>query len=113
MHLSALERDLLGDLAQDSHELWEIYAFVRSSHPNLENDAIVRRGNELIASWVSREWLKAFRSRSSSDVLSGGELLAEIDGLGPQASDPAKGKIVLQLTDRASRDVKWLSKSTK
>ena len=31
MHLSQLERDILSDLAQDSHELWEIYAFVRSA----------------------------------------------------------------------------------
>jgi hypothetical protein len=108
MHLSELEKDVLGDLTQDAHELWEIYAFVHSSHPDLKEDEVIRRGRELIAAWVDRGWLQATRSRTNNDTLSGNELLTTVDELGPQVVDPQKGKILLRLTDLATNDVDWL-----
>lgn len=35
MHLSSTEQNMLTDMAQDSHELWDVYAFVRHNEPNL------------------------------------------------------------------------------
>ena len=108
MHLSKLEKDVLGDLAQDSHELWEIYEFVRYAHPDKQEDEVISDGRKLLGAWIGRGWLKARRSRTDGNVLSGDELLAVVDRLGPQAADPKEGIILLELTDQATKDVDWL-----
>src|SRR5438046_1027610 len=108
MHLSKLEKDVLGDLAQDSHELWEVYSFVRHAHRDQQEDEVIGAGRKLLGMWTDRGWLRAVRSRTNSNVLSGDELLAIVDKLGPQAADPKKGTILLELTDQATKDVDWL-----
>jgi hypothetical protein len=106
MQLSKLEKDFLGDLAQDSHELWELYTFIRLHYPEFPEDKIIRYGRELLTEWVGRGWLKISQSRGNNDVLSGDELLAMVDNLGEQADDPRKGTILLDLTDRAAGDLR-------
>ena len=57
MELTALEQDLLGDLAEDDHALREIFEFVRLHHGS--DPATVRRlGSELLATWNARGWLE-------------------------------------------------------
>ncbi len=111
MHLSTLEKDFLGDLAQDSHELWEVYEFVRHAQPDQQEDEVIGAGRKLLGMWLDRGWLKAVRSRTNSNVLSGDEFLAIVDKLGLQAADPKKGTILLQLTDQATKDVDWLPRA--
>jgi hypothetical protein len=106
--LSQLEEDFLGDLAQSSHELWELYAFVRHHHASVPESDVQRLGHELLSAWIGRGWLKAARSRRDASTLTGEQLFAEISRLGPAAADPKKGTIVLDLTDRAAQDVDWL-----
>jgi hypothetical protein len=110
MQLSKVENNILSDFIHDSHELWEWYAFFRSNYPNLSEDKVILQGRDLLAVWIERGWLKAVRSRTDSSSVSGLELISSVDALGPQAADPAKGKIVLDLTERASTDVEWLPK---
>ena len=110
MHLSKLEKDILVDLAQDSHELWEIYAFVRYAHPDKQEHEVIAAGRELLGVWIDRGWLKAVRSRTDTNVVSGDELLATVDKLGPQAADPEKGIILLELSEQPARDVDWFSR---
>ncbi|TAL26874.1 MAG: hypothetical protein EPN97_18765 [Alphaproteobacteria bacterium] len=109
MNLSKLEEDFIGDLSQDSHELWELYEFVRHHHANAPENEVLIRGRELLASWVGRGWLKASKSRCDASVLAGDQLLAEVDKLGQAAADPETGTILLDLTDRAAIDVKGLA----
>jgi hypothetical protein len=111
MQLSPVETSMLVDMAQDTHQLYEVYAFVRHEHPELSEIEVVNAGRELLQSWVKRGWLRAFQSRTSSALMSGDELLAAVDSLGPHATDPTRGVIVLELAERAAVDVDWLSKT--
>ncbi|MFH1157903.1 MAG: hypothetical protein V1721_03335 [Pseudomonadota bacterium] len=108
MNLSKIEEDFLGDLAQDSHELWEFYAFIRHHYTNSSENEIIELGRELLSVWIERGWLDAHRSRSDTTTLSGKQLVSEIEKLGQAAADPKRGTILLDLTDRALSDVKWL-----
>lgn len=110
MQLSLIEKDLLGELSQDTHELWEWYAFLRSNNPTLSEEEVIRSGRELLAVWIERGWLKAVRSRSDTSPLSGLKLLTVVDALGLRAADPVEGTMVLDLTERASKDIDWLPK---
>jgi hypothetical protein len=105
MQLSKIENDIFDDLVQDSHELWEWYAFVGYNHPELSEEDVIGRGRALLVSWVEREWLEAFKSRANKDTVSGGELLSAVDKLGSHAASPQKENIVLHLTPRALRDI--------
>ena len=106
--LSTFEEDVIGDLAQDSHELWELYAFARNHYEKASDEEILKRGNELLSVWVERGWLKAFESRSSLVAIEPKQLLIDVHELGQAAVDPKKGSILLALTDRASSDIEWL-----
>ena len=58
MDLTQLEKDLLGDLNQDSHRSWEVFEFVRLHHPAASDNEVFTIGRELIASWTERGWLR-------------------------------------------------------
>lgn len=106
--LSKLEEDFLGDLSQDTHELWEVYAFARHHCPDASADEILKRGNEMLTACIKRGWLTARKSRSDETALSEAQLLEAIDELGSTAKDPEKGVIALDLTDKAFSEISWL-----
>jgi hypothetical protein len=110
--LSKLEEDFLGDLSQDSHELWELYEFVRLHFDKVSDEEVLHRGNELLSIWVERGWLTARLSRNVPTILSGEQLLAHVNKLGFAAIDPEKGDLLLDITEKASKDVKWLGTAT-
>jgi hypothetical protein len=112
MQLSKLEEDVLGDLAEDAYELWEIFTFVRCHHPGLQKAEVIHRGRELIEAWMDRGWLQASRSRDDDEKLSRSEVFAIFDSLGPQVVDPLRATILLNLTDRAAHDVEWIRQPT-
>lgn len=101
MDLSPVEKNIFDDLLQDTHELWEWYAFIRYSHSDVSEDEVIRLGNDLLATWVNRGWLDASKSRTDRGHLSGDELLSIVEKLGPQATDPRMGVILLDLTPSA------------
>ncbi|HYK80615.1 MAG TPA: hypothetical protein VEU95_13355 [Micropepsaceae bacterium] len=103
--MSKLEEDFLGDLVRDSHELWELYGFVRLHHPNFLADEILRCGRELLTGWLEQGWLKVSKSRTDRSPLSATRFLAAIDKLGLNVMDADKGVFLLQLTERASKDM--------
>ena len=53
-----LEADFFGDLAEDTHGLWEIFEFVRLHHPDLSDEQVFERGREYITRWIDAGWIR-------------------------------------------------------
>jgi hypothetical protein len=53
-----LEADFFGDLAQDTHGLWEVFEFVRCHHPELTDEQVFERGREYITRWIQSSWIR-------------------------------------------------------
>ena len=115
MELTPLESDLLGDLAQDDHRLFEVFQFVRHHHG--EDETSVRSiGRQLLETWIERGWLSLAphdsigrRADSASDI---GQLLTFVDGAETLKGDFPGADTGLRLTDQARADVEWLGRAT-
>ncbi len=108
MRLSSIEEDILGDLSQDSHELWEWYAFFRLHFPDLSEDEIIKAGRELLGVWIQRDWLKVSKSRKDPRAIKLDEFLKVVDDLGSRAGDPDEATILLDLSNRPYNEISWL-----
>ena len=109
MELTELEQDLLGDLAQDDHALYEIFAFVRHHHPDFEDGGVFAAGRALVDCWIQRRWLVLAgdgamwgAARSIDDVV------PLLDRLGVEATQYFLGAPWLRLAPKAYSDVEWL-----
>jgi hypothetical protein len=111
MELSQLESDLIGDLAQDWHGLWEVFEFVRAHYPGSSEREVFSRGRELVASWLSRGWLRVAADLKSRTEISKGALLQLIDRLGPKAMAASDELPWIDLNEQAFRDVSLLPKA--
>ncbi len=110
MDLTALERDLLGDVAQDAHGLWEVFAFVRLHHRGLSEPELLQVGRDLLATWIARGWLALGAVEEGSPAIERiEELVPLVDRLGPRAMDTFEGVPWLELGAKAYQDVPWLS----
>ena len=74
--LDALEADFFGDLAEDTHGVWEVFEFVRLHYPDLADEKVFERGYDYIARWLqaglvrlSNTPLHSSTVRTSSDLL--------------------------------------------
>jgi len=115
MELTPLETDFLGDLAQDDHQLFEVFQFVRHHHGH-EASRVRAIGRALLASWIARGWLTvvsadhgAVPPSAATDIAHIIELVdraATLDGEFP-GSDTW-----LRLTEQASADVEWIGPAT-
>jgi len=56
--MDSLEADFFGDMAQDTHGLWEVFEFVRSHHPKLSGQQVFERGCDYIARWIESRWIR-------------------------------------------------------
>ena len=56
--LDRVETDFFGDLAHDTHGLWEVFECVRCHHPELADDAVFARGRDYIARWIDAGWIR-------------------------------------------------------
>ena len=113
MELSSLESDLIGDLAQDSHGLWEIFEFIKLHHPESSEQAIFNRGREIIASWLARGWLSLPADpKLRGGVTSENELLSLINHLGKKVMVASDELPWVDLSEKAFHDVVWLRKKT-
>ena len=110
MELTALENDLLGDLAKDDHSLYEVFGFVRLHHPELDELGVLAAGRALVATWVEREWLMLAGDRTLwGAAASIGDLVPPIARLGSDASYYFVGSPWLRLAPQAYVDVTWLN----
>ncbi len=111
MDLTQLEKDLLGDLNQDSHRSWEVFEFVRLHHPAASDNEVFTIGRELIASWTERGWLivrDSSQQKSRADTVA--QLLSQIDQMGRAATYAHDGTMLIDLTEKAYEDVPWLQR---
>jgi hypothetical protein len=107
MDLSPLEDDLLGDLAQDRHGIWEVFEFVRLHYPDAREPEVGVRGHDLITQWLARGWLQAEREDGTPlDVT----VLEQAIGpdLQRHQTGPVPNAPWLALTARAKIDVPWI-----
>ena len=111
MDLTQLENDLLGDLDQDSHGTWEVFEFVRLNHPAASDDEVFTIGRQLFASWTERGWLTIHETPSlNSNIETMAQLLDQIDRMGKAAIRVHEGAALIDLTDKAHKDVPWLQR---
>ena len=54
----ACETDFFGDLAEDTHGLWEIFEFIRLHHPDLSDEQVFERGRDYITRWIDAGWIR-------------------------------------------------------
>ncbi len=111
MHLSSLEEDILGDMAQDSHGVGELVGFIRSRDPSAPNDAVFQQLHLLLSSWVGRGWLQLGPpGRPTAGLGSIAELLPWLDRHGPPVVglDSSVQMPEVDLTSQAFDDVPWL-----
>ena|ERR1700742_3839910 len=54
----ASEADFFGDLAQDTHGLWEVFEFTRLHHPQLDDWDIFERGRDYLTRWIDAGWIE-------------------------------------------------------
>lgn len=108
MQLSPLEADFLGDLAQDDHALYEVFHFVRHHHPTADDTEVLRRGRELVSTWLGRGWLVVVAEDLAEPATATEVLLALIDQHGTAGTYHFDGAPRLALGPAAYRDVEWI-----
>jgi hypothetical protein len=107
--LDALEEDLLGDLGQDDHSLYEFFEFVRLHRPEYDDGAVFKTGRALVADWVSRGWLELSEDRGTwGDAQTISDLLPILDSRGTEATRYFDNSPWLRLGANAYADVDWL-----
>jgi hypothetical protein len=109
--LTALECDILADMAGDSHFTGEILGFVRSCHALDDEFELYRRTYGLLESWIGRGWLETVETpRRQSSVKTIADLLPYLDMHGVDAfTEERLGELPeLGLTRQAFVDVEWL-----
>ena len=57
-----LEADFFGDLAEDTHGLWEVFGFVRLHHPDFSIQQMFERGRGYITHWIDAGWIRISES---------------------------------------------------
>ena len=111
MELTELERDILTDMADDSHGVGELVGYIRSRAPTASNEVIFDRLRSLLSSWIGRGWLElGAPPRPRAGLESIGELLKWLDQQGPPVV--GLGSTVLMpevnLSNRTVDDLPWL-----
>lgn len=52
------EADFFGDLAEDTHGVWEVFEFVRLHHTGLSAEQVAERGRDYITRWIQNGWIR-------------------------------------------------------
>src|SRR5664279_2009097 len=50
--IDTLEIDFFGDMAEDTHGLWEVFGFVRLHYPGLTDEQVFWRRRDYITRWI-------------------------------------------------------------
>jgi hypothetical protein len=111
LQLTALEVDILGDMAWDSHFVGEIVGFVRTAEPLLDDVGVYRQTLELLESWTARGWLRVAREpMRPADPNTMEQLIDRVmrEGTVVVSKDSMVAHVRIDLTDQAFLDVEWL-----
>ena len=54
----ACEADFFGDLAEDTHGVWEVFEFIRLHYPELPDEQVFERGRDYITRWIQHGWIR-------------------------------------------------------
>ena len=107
--LDQIETDVLGDLAQDDHSLYELFEFVRGHRRDASDAEVLTSGRQILANWVQRGWLElAGDGAMWGAARSLDDLLPLVDRLGINATRFFVGSPWLRLTNKAVIDVPWV-----
>jgi hypothetical protein len=112
MQLSELENDILGDLNEDTHGVWEVFEFARMHHPSYDDQQIFEIGRGLLQSWNEKQWLRLSDTPlypTRTETL--GQMLEQINQLGVEATRYYEGAPSIELTTKTYEDVAWLRRA--
>jgi hypothetical protein len=51
------EADFFGDLAEDTHGIWEVFEFVRFHNPNSTDAEAIEIGLQYLRRWIQNNWI--------------------------------------------------------
>jgi hypothetical protein len=110
MNLSAVESDLLGDLAQDTHGIWEVFEFVRLHNSTASEAETFETGLALLRGWVERGWLSVSSTPLyPSSIRTPSEALSWLDRTGPSAIRYVPDAPSIDLSAKAIADNPWVA----
>ena len=102
--LDALEADFFGDLAEDTHGVWEVFEFVRLHFPELTDEQVFERGYDYIRRWLQSDWIRLSDAPLyPSTIENPPELLDFLQQHGPRATRFLENAPSLDITDEAKR----------
>jgi hypothetical protein len=110
MKFSALESDLLGDLAQDTHGIWEIFEFVRLRNPTTSEGETFETGLAPLRSWLDRGWLCVSSTPLyPSSIQTPLEALSWLDRKGLSAIRYVRNAPSIDLSSKTIADNPWVA----
>jgi hypothetical protein len=101
--LDALEADFFGDLAQDTHGVWEVFEFVRLHYPDLADVQVFERGYDYIWRWLRSDWIRVSDSPLHPSEIRPSELLDFLRQHGSAATRYLEDAPSLDITEEGQR----------
>lgn len=101
--LDALESDFFGDLAQDTHGVWEVFAFVRLHYADFTDEQVFERGYDYISRWLRRDWIRVSDSPLHSSEIKPSDLLHFLWQHGSAATRYLENAPSLDITEEGQR----------
>ena len=100
----ACEADFFGDLATDTHGVWEVFAFIRLHHPDLGEQQLFERGRAYIMRWIDAGWIRVSDAPLyPSTITSLSQIPEFLQRHGAAATFYMKDSPSLDITDEAKR----------
>jgi hypothetical protein len=101
------EADFFGDLASDTHGLWEVFEFVRLHNPGSTDREVFEIGNRYIARWIRKGWISVSNTPLfSSTVTTTAGLLQFLQDNGRLATEYMENSPSLDTTEKGSLEWK-------
>ena len=100
----SLEADFFGDLAEDTHGVWEVFESVRLHYPGLTDEQVFERGYEYIARWLQSDWIRMSDAQLHPSSLSDSAgLLHFLQQHGPAATRYLENSPSIDISEKAQR----------
>jgi hypothetical protein len=98
------QADFFGDLAKDTHGLWEVFEFVRLHHPGLSEQHVFERGRAYVTRWIDAGWIRISDAPlHPSTITSLSQIPEFLQRHGSAATFYMEGSPSLDITDEAER----------
>ena len=100
----ALEADFFGDLATDTHGLWEVFEFVRLHYSGLGDQQVFERGCAYITRWIDAGWIRVSDAPLHPSTITGLSQIPDfLQRHGTAATFYVEDSPSLDITDAAKR----------